>query len=286
MMKQRSVLNIICISDNYSILWNDNFPLIFKVLLSTKMQSTLDCFVCSDSYAATNLVSESYLSLRPGGAYVIVSFNHADFIVPLVRDCPGLDWDPNVEQLTVGRHVHDPRDESLWDVATLEEYSEKRRKNDEDNNHDDGESRGWVNVFIFRRRCHRKTRDMSTTGEGPRQVDGFLRDSIREHIHRTNDEWFRNLNPMMTGVREMDLKKAFMTQRVQLNCDEEDCEGLPLKDCYNVLFTEAEKEHLDYDFFLEDWAAFREKENHCDDKKISQDRMTIDIALKFLEEMQ
>lgn len=57
---------------------------------------------------------------------------------------------------------------------------------------------------------------------------------------------------------------------------------LPL--AYQILFTEAEREHLDYDFFMEDWQAWIASEER--DTSIPKDKMSVDTSLAFLEEMQ
>ena len=60
---------------------------------------------------------------------------------------------------------------------------------------------------------------------------------------------------------------------------------LPLRRCYEILFTDAEKEHLTYDFFMEDWNAFCVGREERGDP-VGKDGMTLDIAVEFLEVMQ
>ena len=51
--------------------------------------------------------------------------------------------------------------------------------------------------------------------------------------------------------------------------------------CYKILFTEAEREHLTYEYFLEDWNAFVEKRPN-----LARDSMSFETSVAFLEEMQ
>ena len=63
------------------------------------------------------------------------------------------------------------------------------------------------------------------------------RDEVRKHIHDTNDCWFQAYNPMLTGTRHDELEKKFQ------------CGPLDLKTSYHVLFTDAEREHLTFEYF-------------------------------------
>jgi len=89
-------------------------------------------------------------------------------------------------------------------------------------------------------------------------------EQLAERIHQVNDVWFQQENPLLTGPRKKDLYAKFGTQRISL------------RQAYDVLFTDGEKEHLTYDNFLEDWRAFGG----------SQDTMDIEQAIRFLQEMQ
>jgi hypothetical protein len=60
---------------------------------------------------------------------------------------------------------------------------------------------------------------------------------------------------------------------------------LDLKTCYDIIFTEAEKEHLVYEHFLEDWCAYCGRGDDGD-VSIHIEGMTAATALDFLIEMQ
>ena len=93
---------------------------------------------------------------------------------------------------------------------------------------------------------------------------------------------------MVTPQRETLLRELFLKQ-TSLTLTPT---TLDLKQCYDILFTEAEKEHLTYDFFLEDWVTYCEQQHGGSDKvgvsntEFSRDGMTVDVALDFLREMQ
>jgi len=238
-------------------------------------KSTLDCALCSGDGAA-GLIVEAYNALRSdGGVYVCISFNHVDFIGRLLKDCPGADWD--VEHVIVKRKVDVPEhlagrlgansgsgSDPIGDVLATERPNCSKQQNSAwaDGSFDpDDNYRRQCNVFI----CRRKG-----SSANPLHFD-----AVRDHLHRVNDAWFKASNPMVTHTRETDLRAAFEART------DGGTLPLPLKDCYDVLFTEAEREHLTYEFFLEDWTAFHE--SHGD---LSRDSMTIDTALLFLKEMQ
>jgi hypothetical protein len=227
-------------------------------------KSTLDCTLCSDEATAA-LLCQVYRCLNAErGAYVVISFHHIDLLLPLLRDCPGTDW--HVSHHVIRREVEDvvgnttasnksapekksnfpspdeTKEESAWATGSFEPGEEYRTT---------------VNVLI----CKQNGNDDS--------IDELDRDQVRHHVHQTNDEWFQSHNPMLTRTRQDELQKAFQNR------------SLDLQTCYVVLFTEAEREHLTYEHFLEDWEVFRETSS-----KIDVDRMTFDTAVAFLKEMQ
>ena len=100
---------------------------------------------------------------------------------------------------------------------------------------------------------------------------------------------------MVTSEREKQLRIAFleaaaatMNIKSELGEDRELVSSdvvLDLKQCYEILFTDAEKEHLAYEYFLEDWEAYCERLGKGDTIH-PREGMTVDIALDFLKEMQ
>jgi hypothetical protein len=74
---------------------------------------------------------------------------------------------------------------------------------------------------------------------------------------------------MLTSKRKEELYPLFQTNL------------LDLPQCFQALFTESEREHLEFDYFLEDWHAFLEK-----NPELPVDRMSFETAARFLDEMQ
>ena len=110
-----------------------------------------------------------------------------------------------------------------------------------------------LNVFICRKQAHAV----------------LDHDTLVRHIQTTNDVWFQGQHPLVTGARMEQLQAAF--------CEQE----MPLEQAYAVLFTDLEREHLDYDYFLEDWQAFL-----IQNSTLPSDRISYRTAVAFLEEMQ
>ena len=237
-------------------------------------KSTLDCALCSDD-ATSGLICLAHNSLANHGVYVCVTFHHQDFIIPLLRDCPGVSW--SVECVPVKREVDDLKaldDGKSWGVIQKEEETEQEELVTQSAWSDGVFSPGAeygksCNVLVCRR---------------VKENSGCVldRDAVRKHVHDTNDMWFQNENPMVTHMRKDDLKILF-DERIDILLPEVDSSMavLPLNECYDILFTEAEKEHYSYDYFLEDWKAFC-KEN----PSICAQGMTFSTAIDFLAAMQ
>jgi SAM-dependent methyltransferase len=103
--------------------------------------------------------------------------------------------------------------------------------------------------------------------QGPHAV--LDHDALVQHVHTSSDLWFREHRPLVTGARKEQLQAAF--------CDQE----VPLEQAYTVLFTDAEREHLEYDYFLQDWQAFL-----LSNSTLPSDRISYPTAVAFLQEMQ
>lgn len=264
-------------------------------------KSTLDCALCSDD-ATSGLILNAYQSLKAdGGVYLVVSFHHVDFIMPLLKNCPGVEWD--VEHHVVPRKVDTlsyidtinssyaiPAQEPFTDekeIHDMQTYSHSQQSwYDTDGTFQPDKQYGkYVNVFICRR-SQMTSNETATLDRG----------KIERHIHDCNDLHFKQHNPMVTHVRKEQIKHAFLeqikfTQQQHLeeksvisNSEEALLETsvLSLRACYDILFTDAEKEHLGFDYFMEDCNAFSEQhESLCD-----ENGMTCQAAILFLETMQ
>ena len=104
-------------------------------------------------------------------------------------------------------------------------------------------------------------------------------DTVCQHVHRVNDSWFQKHQPLLTRTRTQELQKSFANP-------------LRLPEAYQFMFTDAEREHLTYEHFLEDWHAFMTHQvqtptNNIDEKDEGDTtRISCETALAFLKEMQ
>ena len=286
--------------DNHFKLKKNYFDLVLD-------KSTLDCALCSDD-AASGLLFNTYQSLTSNGIYFVVSFHHVDFILPLLKNCPGIEWD--VEHHVVPRQVDTPRyiddinatfhipKESLL-LQSIKSKGESKKAHPQSswsNTHGtfqpDEQYGKFVNVFICRRVCKNLQHDDHSKSAIKHQ-QLLNRDQMTIHIHDCNDMHFKVHNPMVTHVRIEQIKQSFL-DKIKLCVHEQDesqcCSDeqllktniLSLKSCYDILFTDAEKEHLDMDFFMEDFMAFaQEHPSLCD-----ENGMSFEAAILFLETMQ
>ena len=237
-------------------------------------KSTLDCALCSDD-ATSGLICLAHDSLTWQGVYICVTFHHKDFIMPLLRDCPGVDW--SVECIPIKREVDDLKalnDGTSWGVNQEKEDMEHEMLRDQS---------AWIDGIFSPDSKYGRSCNVMVCRRVNTNNDGVLdRDAVRRHVHDTNDMWFQNENPMVTHMRKDDLKILFDEQiKILLPQADSTATVLPLKECYDIMFTEAEKEHYSYDYFLEDWKVFC-KEN----SSICVDGMGFFTAVDFLAAMQ
>ena len=248
--------------------YSDSFDLVVD-------KSTLDCTLCSDCSATASFLTEIYRTLRmDGGVYLVISFHELDLILPLLRDLPGAQWtvthttmERQVECLVYnasGRFVACPTDTSFSDAESTEEQNPRKP----------------LNVLIARRYALKEN-----------SVDGFCEpstnlslESVVQHVQDVNDRWFQDEQPLLTDSRIEDLRKAFSTEKSD-QCEEKS-KYLSLENAYEVIFTQAEREHLTYDHFLEDWEAFCEDRGQGVLSGGNGNHVNFDLALNFLKANQ
>ena len=250
---------------------------------------------------------EIYRTLKPsGGVYLIISFHELDLILPLLRDLPGASW--TVSHTTMERQV-ERLATPLYDVgsasrgstiiANITNGDTNRSDNpavDGDPGHEGSSTNGRkpLNVLIARRRC-----DLPTDSD-PSSLSLVMEfESVAKHVQDVNDRWFREEQPLLTEERIRDLRRAFVDGGSDGSGDRS--RVLSLTEAYQVIFTDAEREHLTFEHFLEDWEAFRcecgegtpaESDpvgtNNDELGAIVFDRngVTYDLALNFLEANQ
>ena len=232
-------------------------------------KSTLDCTLCSDRSTAALLV-EMYRLLGPNGVYLVISFHNKELILPMLRDLPGVDW--QLEHFVMLRHLEDlsstqhskstdhhyqpppPGDLSI-DPNCAEETCQPSPVWSSGSFQPDEQYRTTVNVFL----CHKSSNSTRLDPE-----------AIYEHIHRISDAWYRVHDPILTPHRRSQIEHYFQGRQ-----------SVPLPEAYTILFTQEEREQLDYDLFLEDWYAFHQSHSH-----LPNDSLSLDTAFEFIDEMQ
>jgi hypothetical protein len=249
-------------------------------------KSTLDCALCSE-HAATGLFFHSYRALRPnGGVYLLISFNHVDFIQPLLEGLPGAHWttEHHIVRRQLDHHeVNAPKTRehnSIEKITAASTGATATSAWSSGSFEPDAEYDRTANVFV----CRRYVDD---TEGSDCELDW---DAVRDHVFRTNDSWFKEHNPILTHVRKQDLRQLFTAALLEKegivdnasDPSSSDDAVLSLEKCYTILFTEAEKKQLLFDFFLEDWNEFYTTSGQ--DKPAHG--MTFDTAVQFLNEMQ
>eukprot|EP00536_Pseudo-nitzschia_multiseries_P001839 jgi/Psemu1/4245/gm1.4245_g len=250
-------------------------------------KSTLDCTLCSDCASTASFLAEIYRTLNPdGGVYLIVSFHEIDLLLPLVEDLPGADW--TVSHTTMERKVE-------CVVANAKGYN----SNINNSNNWNSNSNNWNS-------------DNNNNNNNNNDTNQLNFDAVVRHVQEVNDRWFRDEQPLLTEERILDLGRAFGVEVVAAavaaaannnngssNDDDDDdekkdgdepqvapvvrSETLCLEQAYEAMFTEAEREHLTFELFLEDWEAFCEDGHHRGDNPRAID---YDTALRFLEANQ
>jgi ubiquinone/menaquinone biosynthesis C-methylase UbiE len=102
-------------------------------------------------------------------------------------------------------------------------------------------------------------------------------DPVYNHVHSVNQKWYQQINPLITTERTQQIERAFAEAGEDLN----------LRQCYQVLFTDGERENLDYDDFVGDWMSYLVDQSSLDQQlELPVDRMSFVTAVKFLEAMQ
>jgi SAM-dependent methyltransferase len=259
----------------------------FDVVLD---KSTLDCMLCTDT-GAVGLLLETYRCLKEnGGVYLVISFHPSEFIRPLLEDLPGAHWDVQctsiprqMEQLntienngtlngTVTKLGNESDEASSESINNLYTWSSGTFQPDE-------RYVKYVTVVT----CRRRPRD---AGNSISVINNELDwDQVYEHVHRVNNQWYQQTNPMLTKERVQTIERAFAAStRVNGSNNME----LPLEQCYPILFTDGERENLSYEDFTDDWRSFLSKYSSYDLKseQISSDRMSFETAIAFLHVMQ
>jgi len=236
-------------------------------------KSTLDCTLCSDKAAACLLV-QVYRCLKVGGCYLLISFHEYDFLEPLLKNLPGANWD--VKHTTMERQVEDlgiinqlNADHDIDRQSNTTTEGEGEPVPVESNSSLEKNEKPPLNVFMLRKRLPLPNNNDSEVLvlDPPHTLDW---EAVSAHVHKCNDAWFQQHQPLLTRQRTQALKEAFE-------------HPLVLQPAYLALFTDAEREHLTYEHFLEDWEAYLEQRKEA---MIPKEQISYDEAILFLQEMQ
>jgi SAM-dependent methyltransferase len=222
-------------------------------------KSTLDCLLCSET-AVVGLLGEVHRLLKVSGVYLVISFHPVKFLRSLLENVPGTNWEI-ISETVMLRQVEDLiGTNGCFEGATSCAGGERSAASTPLDVIDDHFQRRTVNVLQCRQR---RNQQLACTDE---LLD---RGAVCRHILRVCDWWFRCHQPMVTETRKQHIADGFEGQ------------SHSLPESYQIVFTDTERELLDYDDFLEDWRAFCQK--HPD---LPLDTMSADTALAFLEDVQ
>ena len=268
-------------------------------------KSTLDCLLCTGAQTIAQFLCEVYRALRVpttssdcnqddnsseqstldqsnwGGVYVLITFHPPEFIEQLLLQLPGADW--HIEQEIIQREMENIKENKHCIAKTEEVNSESVQDLHPPPPSSSSSTSPWSSGMFNPNDNYRKTlnvficRRQSSNCEQHENV--LNKDLVQQHIELVCDEHYKTTNPLITNERREQLRLAFL-DAIKMN-DTRDTTAIELKRCYHILFTAAEKEHLSYEYFIEDWEAYCSK-----DDTINRCGMTFDVALDFLNEMQ
>lgn len=251
--------------------YGDSFDLVVD-------KSTLDCTLCSDCTATAAFLCEIYRTLTPNnGIYLVISFHELDLILPLLRDLPGAHW--SVSHTTMERQVENIQANEDGRRVRTQITPASLMDSENDSFHGGIINRKPLNVLIARKMPESNGNDALSSP--------LVLENIVHHVQEINDRWFQDEQPLLTTERIEDLKASFFGT-------ETDSKRLSLQEAYRVMFTDAEREHLTYEYFLEDWEAFYEeeiqKEKQAGRDMVGKDNydaiITYELALSFLRANQ
>ena len=271
-------------------------------------KSTFDCLLCAESEAVTGLLCEVYRALRVpdkigtnddvdcdhlvwGGVYVMITFHPVEFVREMLTTLPNADW--MVEHEIIRREVEDIRNDGENCASAVQEIISRYDKQSEciistgirQQQHIESDSQqtsisAWSSGTFEPNENYRRTISVFTCRRLPSNKSRpsciLDHEEVRNHVEQCCNNWYKTTNPMVTNERETEISLAFA------NASTNDNGALELKQCYDILFTELEKEHLPFDYFLEDWEAYC----RAHDDVTIEDCMTLKVALDFLREMQ
>ena len=182
---------------------------------------------------------------------MLISFHEYDLLYPLLSKLPGANFE--IKHTTLERQVENI---SRTTGSIKDPSSSSTTERNISNNSKP------LNVFLARK------------------ISGGELDyaEVCTHVHACNDDWFTEYQPLLTRTRTESIQSAFE-------------KPLKLPQAYKALFTEAEREHLTDEHFLEDCQAFLDGKEQIVESLSKQgppptDIISCNTALEFLKTMQ
>jgi hypothetical protein len=335
----------------------DGYATQFDVIVD---KSTLDCMLCTDT-GAVGLLLEVYRLLKDrrdddddeeeedadddntdsgnkNGVYLVVSFHPPEFIVPLLANLPGADWE--VSSTCIPRHMeplnhnkHGPAHPVENKVHAMEFNSGVTTDTTTPETNFTWSSgtfqpdeRYLKTVTVVQCRLRRQRRRQCHDDEDATDTSSYTQgcldwDTVHQHVRTTNQQWYQQMNPMLTTDRIRNIEQAFAnhhhdgdngtidstttatTTTTSGGGDnvEDQPHELNLSDCYHILLTDGERENLEYEDFVDDWKSFllatpqqsntnsnsyTDNSNNASSSILPSDRMSCSTAIAFFRAMQ
>ena len=242
-------------------------------------KSTLDCMLCAES-TACGLLTQIYNNLKwdGTGVYFLITYHSRELILSLLNQNNIMKW-KSIDCIRLNRSTENLKKDccknDIGNGQLLKFFSNKVQE--EVPNRKCWLENGMfepcsnyaqtVNVFICRKDKILQIDDNYI------DVANFLtKEKVKICVEKALNEWYQQDNPMMTPMRATELRYKFRKKLDVLNLSK-----LSLSDAYLIMFTDSEKEHLPYEYFLEDWTAYAGS---------NKNEMDVEEAIKFVEEMQ
>ena len=246
-------------------------------------KSTLDCLLCSPTESVTAFLTEVYrLMNATTGVYICITFHSIQFMIPILQDLPGAEWDVTYEIIPrQSENLNDYVSTNTVPIITTTTTTTTTTTNTVtpvvssiDGPDLDDKFKTFKVITCRRRRRH--PHDAVTE-----HLDW---DDVCDHVQRTSNEWFQQEHPFLTDERVEEIHTIFQNST-----------ELSLREVYDQCFTINEKEHYFYeDDFLSDWETFyneklvrntKDNSNSEGDDRYST-YMNAETFILFLKEMQ
>ena len=144
-------------------------------------------------------------------------------------------------------------------------------------------SPGQFSVIVARKGAFPAAVDASLSPPTPPSMPPWetLHRSVIANHQRTLDEWFQDVDPLLTPKRLSELENAW-AKRLPTSAVEKGTSGtLNLAGAYEVMFSQQERMEFTMEYFLDDVEVFRDEGRMAD-----PERLTLSEAVEFLRKNQ